>query len=134
MNIIGASCKHRYVPIKKEVTKVIESLKNDELSSGQSLNQEMSYRRTSDTRWESYYDILIRLIIMFFVIDIHEIFIEDGMDLEQRVETCILLDSMHSSNFASNLHMMRNISRITFMNYQNITMKRTRYCKCLGPS
>lgn len=50
LNIIGASCKHRYVPIKKEVTKVIESLKNEELSSGWSLNQEMSYRRTSDTR------------------------------------------------------------------------------------
>ena len=43
-NIVGASCKHRDILREKCSAEVIEALKNNEISTGRGLNQEMSLK------------------------------------------------------------------------------------------
>ena len=65
VNIIGASTKRCDILREKQVAKVFEALENNELSSGQGLNQETSLKRPGDTRWGSHYNTIIRIIFMF---------------------------------------------------------------------
>ncbi|XP_065630786.1 uncharacterized protein LOC136068063 [Quercus suber] len=79
-NIVGASCKRRDILREKRNAEVIEALKNNEISTGRGLNQEMSLKRPGDTRWSSHYGALVNLIHMFSsVIDVIETIIEDGV-------------------------------------------------------
>ncbi|KAF8403681.1 hypothetical protein HHK36_011785 [Tetracentron sinense] len=59
VNVVGASCKCRDILREKQVAKIIEVLKNAELSRRHGLNQETSLKRADDTRWGSHYDTLI---------------------------------------------------------------------------
>ena len=80
-NIVGASCKHRDILREKRNAKVIEALKNNEISTGRGLNQEMSLKRPRDTCWSSHYGAFVNLIHMFSsVIDVIETIIEDDLD------------------------------------------------------
>ena len=91
-NIVGASCKRSYILREKRSAKVIEALKNNEISTGRGLNQEMSLKRSGDTRWSSHYGVLVNLIHMFSsVIDVIETIIEDGLDSNQSAKANILI-------------------------------------------
>ncbi|XP_075670466.1 uncharacterized protein LOC142640283 [Castanea sativa] len=80
-NIVGASCKRHDIIREKRNAEVIEALKNNEISTGRGLNQEMSLKRPADTRWSSHYGALVNIIHMFSsVIDVIETIIEDGLD------------------------------------------------------
>ena len=62
----------------------------------------------------SHYVTLIRLILMFSsIVDVLEIFVEDGISLEQIGEAYGFLDSIQSFDFAFNLYLMKNILKIT---------------------
>ena len=122
-NIAGASCKRRDVLREKQLKKVVEALQVGELFTGSGLNQETSLQRTGDTRWGSHYVTLIYLILMFSsIVDVLKIVVKDGISLEQRGETCGLLNSVQSFNFAFNLHLMKNILGIT--NELSLTLQR----------
>ncbi|XP_075674805.1 uncharacterized protein LOC142643995 [Castanea sativa] len=70
-NIVGASCKCHDILRKKCNAEVIEALKNNEISNGHGLNQEMNLKKPGDTRWSSHYGALVNFIHMFsFVIDV----------------------------------------------------------------
>ena len=74
VNVVGASFKRRDILHEKHVAMVIESLSNDEFSSGQGLNQETILKRACNTRWGSHYGVLLRLINMFSsMVEVHEI-------------------------------------------------------------
>ncbi|KAF8389668.1 hypothetical protein HHK36_024187 [Tetracentron sinense] len=114
VNVVRASCKHHDILREKQVAKIIEALKNGELSSGHGLNQETSLKRVGDTRWGSHYDTLISLIIMFSsVTDVFEIVDKDCSKMEQRFEVCALLESTLTFEFAFFLHLMKIILGIT---------------------
>ena len=49
-NIVGASCKRRDILHEKRSVEVIEAQKNNEISTGRGLNQEMNLKRLGDTR------------------------------------------------------------------------------------
>jgi hypothetical protein len=59
VNIVGTSSKRRDIFREKQALKVIEAVKNGELSSGQGLNQETEIKRSCDTHWSSHYGTLI---------------------------------------------------------------------------
>ena len=59
-NIVGASCKRRDILREKRNAEVIEALKNNEISTGHGLNQEMSLKRPGDTVL-----IMVHLLILF---------------------------------------------------------------------
>lgn len=86
---------------------VIESLRNNELSSGQGLNQKTILKRACDTHWGSHYSSLLRLISM--ILSIFEIIREEGLNSKQRCETTNLLELMQSFSFVFGLHLMRAI-------------------------
>ncbi|KAL4625418.1 hypothetical protein ACB092_05G024200 [Castanea dentata] len=50
-NIVGASCKRHDILREKRNAEVIEALKNNEISIGRGLNQEISLKRPGNTRW-----------------------------------------------------------------------------------
>jgi hypothetical protein len=100
--------------VKNELLKVVEALKNNEISTGHCLNQEMNLKRPGETRWSSHYGVAISLITMFSsVIDTVEDIVEDGLNSEQRADTNILIQSLQTFDFAFNLHLMRNVLGIT---------------------
>ncbi|CAN6687026.1 unnamed protein product [Malus baccata var. baccata] len=87
VNIVVASSKRRDILREKHVHVVLEALENNELSSGQDLNQETTLKRASDTRWSSHYNCLISLAHMFSsTIEVLEIVRKNGTSSEQKFE------------------------------------------------
>ena len=85
VNIVGGSRKRQDLLREKQATRVVESVHNGELPSGQGLNQETSLKHSCDTRWSSHYNTLISLIDMFpSIIDVLDIITEDGATSEQK--------------------------------------------------
>ncbi|KAL4595008.1 hypothetical protein ACB092_12G060400 [Castanea dentata] len=113
-NIIGASCKCCDILREKHSAKVIEVLKNNDISTGRCLNQEMSLKRPGDTHWSFHYGELINLINMFSsVIDVIDTIIEDSLDYDQRAETDILIGLLQIFEFVFNLHLMKGVLGIS---------------------
>ena len=99
---------------KKGSAKVIEALKNNEISTGHGLNQEMSLKRPGDTCWSSHYGALINLIHMFSsVIDVIKTIIEDGLDSGQRAKANILIGLLQTFEFVFDLHLMKCVLGIS---------------------
>ncbi|KAL4600059.1 hypothetical protein ACB092_11G170800 [Castanea dentata] len=97
-NIVGASCKRHDILHEKCSAKVIEALKNNEISTIRGLNQEMSLKRPGDTCWSSHYGALVTLIHMFSsVID--------------SVEANILICLLQTFEFIFDLHLMKDASQ-----------------------
>ena len=68
---------------EKQVVKIKEALEKREIRIGRGLNQELSLKRSADTRWSSHYNTLINLILIYSeVIDVLEIVKEDGLNLD----------------------------------------------------
>jgi hypothetical protein len=78
------------------------------------LNQEMNLKRPGEMHWSSHYGAAISLITIFsFVIDTVEDIVEDSLNSEQRADANILIQSFQTFDFAFNLHLMKNVLRIT---------------------
>ncbi|KAL4611456.1 hypothetical protein ACB092_08G124600 [Castanea dentata] len=103
-NIVGASCKRHDILREKRNAEVIEALKNNEISTGRGLNQEMSLKRLGDTRWSSHYGALINIIHMFFFY---------GLDSDQRAEANILIGLLQTFEFVFDLHLMKGVLGIS---------------------
>ncbi|PIN17272.1 hypothetical protein CDL12_10074 [Handroanthus impetiginosus] len=113
-NVVGASFKRRDIFLRKHANVIPEGLESGEISSVRDLNQEITLKRSGDTRWGSHYSTLLRLVSMFSsVVEVLEIIEEDGMNNEQRDESHSLLRSMQSFKFIFNLHLMRKVLGIT---------------------
>ncbi|KAL4605598.1 hypothetical protein ACB092_09G041100 [Castanea dentata] len=113
-NIVGASCKRHDILHEKRNAEVIEALKNNDISTGRGLNQEMSLKRPGDTRWSSHYGALVNIIHMFSsVIDVIETIIEDGLDSDQRAEANILIGLLQTFEFVFDLHLMKGVLGIS---------------------
>ena len=97
------------------------------------MNQETNLKRSSDTRWESYYETILTLILMFpVVVDVLEIIEENGI-FDHKVEAQFIMRSILSFEFVFTLHLIKNILGIT--NELSIALekkKKSRYSKCYG--
>ena len=98
------------------------------------MNQETNLKRPSDTRWESYYETILNLILMFpVVVDVLEIIKENGIS-DHKVEAQFIMRSILSFEFVFTLHLIKNILGIT--NELSIALekkkKKSRYSKCYG--
>nr|XP_023879357.1 uncharacterized protein LOC111991783 [Quercus suber] len=95
VTIVGGSCKRRDALRDTQFAKIKEDLENGVRRSGQGLNQETNLKSPGDTRWGSYYGIVLNLILMFSaVVDVLEIIEEDGLS-DQKVKA----RSIKSNNF-----------------------------------
>jgi hypothetical protein len=76
-NVVSASCK-RQDKLRESQKKNLE----DDLATGSGLNQEMSLSRPGDTRWNSHYKTLDRLITLYpSVMEVLEYVEETGVNL-----------------------------------------------------
>ncbi|ESR54916.1 hypothetical protein CICLE_v10018973mg [Citrus x clementina] len=109
-NIVAASSKRYDILKEKHVVAVIEALKTGELKSGQGMNQEITLKRSGDTRWSSHYGTLISIITIFSsIIDVLEIIANDASNSEQRFEANSTLKFMQTFDFVFTLYLMKNI-------------------------
>ena len=77
------------------------------------MNQETNLKRHGNTRWGSYYETILNLILMFsVVVDVLEIIEEDGLS-DQKVEVRSIMMSILSFEFFFALNLMKNILGIT---------------------
>ena len=71
-------------------------------------------KRTSDTRWSSHYNSLIRLLTMFSAtIDLLEITVDEWPSSEKKFEANNLLGMIQSFDFIFTFHLMKAILQIT---------------------
>ncbi|XP_057746267.1 uncharacterized protein LOC130965525 [Arachis stenosperma] len=97
-----------------QMIKTIKALQSGEISSGRGLNQELTLKRAGDTRWDSHYRTMLRLISLFSsVVNVLEYVEEDGNNSEQRAEACHLLNGIQSFEYIFNLYLMKNILGVT---------------------
>ncbi|XP_059451114.1 uncharacterized protein LOC132181905 [Corylus avellana] len=108
------SCKRRDALREKRIAEVVEALRNNEISTGRGLNQEINLKRPRETRWSSHYGAIINRILMFSsVFEAIKDIVEDGLYSEQRIEANILIQSFQTFEFAFNLHLMKSVLGIT---------------------
>ena len=80
VTVVGGFYKRRDALRDAQFVKIKEDLENGVRRNGQGLNQETNLKRPSDTRWGSYYETILNLILMFFaVVDVLEIIEEDDL-------------------------------------------------------
>ncbi|XP_020424536.1 zinc finger MYM-type protein 1-like [Prunus persica] len=78
VNIIGASCKRRDALREQQQKDIMKTLEIDDLETGRRLNQETTLKRPCDTRWNSHYDTLLSINIMFHpVVKVLEWIVDD---------------------------------------------------------
>ena len=96
------------------------------------MNQETNLKRPGNTRWGSYYRIILNLILMFStVVDVLEIIEKDGF-FDQKDEARSIMRSILSFEFIFALHLMKNILGITNELSIALQKKKKRYSKCYG--
>ncbi|CAN6558095.1 unnamed protein product [Malus baccata var. baccata] len=114
VNVVGASSKRCDLLREKQSIAVIEALNSGEFTSGKGKNQETTLKRAGETRWGSHFGTLVSIMTMFSsILDVLEVIADDGVSSQQRCEANNLLDSMQSFDFVFNLHLMKDILRIT---------------------
>ncbi|XP_059627419.1 uncharacterized protein LOC132270245 [Cornus florida] len=113
VNVAGGSCKRCDILREQQIFIVADALDNGELLNGQGLNQNISLKRSSDSRWGSHYNTLISVITMFSAtVCVLELILMDG-SFEQKFEVSLLLQHIQSFKFIFSLHMMRVILGVT---------------------
>ena len=135
VTVVGGSCKRRDALRDAQFAKIKEDLENSVCRSGQGLNQETNLKRPGDTRWGSYYETILNLILMFSaVVDVLEIIEKDSLS-NQKVEARSFMRSILSFEFFFALHLMKNILGITnelSIALQKKKKKKSGYNKCYG--
>ena len=95
------------------------------------MNQETNLKRPGDTCWGLYYETILNLILIFFiVVDVLEITKDDLSD--QKVEARSIMRSILSFEFVFALHLMKNILGVTNKLSIALPKKKSRYSKCYG--
>ena len=114
VNVVGASCKHKYLLREKQAEKILEAIDIGKTETGKGLNQEYTLQRATDTRWGSHYVTLLNISILFSsIIEVLEYVVEDCGSSEQKAEAVILLDWTQSFDFVFALILMKSILGIT---------------------
>ncbi|CAN1254767.1 Zinc finger MYM-type protein 1 [Linum perenne] len=104
-NLVGASCKRRDI--------VRETQADGEIETGRGLNQEISLKRPSDTRWGSHFATIVNLELMFSsLIEVLDVIQYDG-DSVTKGEAIDMLQKLETFNFVLILKLMIEILSIT---------------------
>ncbi|XP_035842138.1 uncharacterized protein LOC118488846 [Helianthus annuus] len=86
----------------------------DVLCTGSGLNQEMTLSRPGDTRWNSHYKTLSRLITLYLsIMEVLGCIVETGQTLPCSRQADGLLEDMKKYDFVFYIHLMEHILNIT---------------------
>ncbi|XP_071713304.1 uncharacterized protein [Rutidosis leptorrhynchoides] len=114
MNVVCASCKRKDILLDTEKKRVEEEIGSGRIETGKGLNQEVSLIRLGDTRWNSHYKTLVRLVDMFpSIIKVLEFVKEEGSNGSNQNQAHGLLKYLKSFDFVFYLHLMLHILGLT---------------------
>ncbi|QHO01852.1 Zinc finger MYM-type protein [Arachis hypogaea] len=124
VNIVSASCKrHNQLQEDQEIENA-KLIANDELKTGQGVNQMGTLQRAGDTRWSSHFHSVCSLIRMFAATQtVLNNIIDDGTTSAQRGEAYGVNKVLSSFEFIFSLHLMKKIMGITNILCQALQQK-----------
>ncbi|CAN1254761.1 Zinc finger MYM-type protein 1 [Linum perenne] len=108
-NLVGASCKRRDIVRETQAEKVADAIYCGEIETGRGLNQEISLKRPSDTRWGSHFATIVNLELMFSslieVLDVIQLMIEilsitNDLSISLQKKDQDIVNAMHLVNVA----------------------------------
>ncbi|XP_031503841.1 uncharacterized protein LOC116266669 [Nymphaea colorata] len=111
-NFFSTSCKRSELIREAECMRIAEALELSELQTGRGLNQEMSLKRPSDTRWSSHYDASVNLVNMYPSVIKALDFIAKNIS-KGKWEALELIRSLRNFEFIFGLHLMYKVLGIT---------------------
>ncbi|KAB2617242.1 zinc finger MYM-type protein 1-like [Pyrus ussuriensis x Pyrus communis] len=113
VNLVGSLCKRRDAFREKQQEQIQKALDLGNLEMGKGLNQESSLMRPCDTRWNSHYGTIVRIIVMFeAVMEVVE-WIKSDRNQDNLGEATRLFKDIQTFDFAFHLFLMRLILGIT---------------------
>ncbi|GJY49216.1 zinc finger MYM-type protein 1-like protein [Tanacetum coccineum] len=113
-NVVCTSCKRKDILIDSEKERVEKAIGNGEVETGRGKNQELSLIRAGDTRWNSHYKTILRLIdLLPSVIKVLEFVENEGNDGSRQNQASGILVYFESFDFVFYLHMMKYILGLT---------------------
>ncbi|XP_010434792.1 PREDICTED: zinc finger MYM-type protein 1-like [Camelina sativa] len=119
VNVVGASCKRKDMIRESYRKKIEEGINNGEINIGTGLNQEVSLNRPGNTRWNSHYNTLLRLIELFScIVEVLEYIEIEGVEDLKRRQAFGLLKYFQSFDFVFYLQMMIYLLGLT----ENLSM------------
>ncbi|XP_022030925.1 zinc finger MYM-type protein 1-like [Helianthus annuus] len=114
MNIVCSSCKRTDILRYNEKERVEKEIGSGILETGSGLNQELSFIRPGDTRWNSHYKTLIRLVDMFpSIIRVLEYVKKECNNPSTQNQAFKMIGFLSSFEFAFYLHLMLHILGLT---------------------
>ncbi|XP_071708766.1 uncharacterized protein [Rutidosis leptorrhynchoides] len=114
MNIVCASCKRKDILLDIQKERVEKEIGSGIIETGRGLNQELSLIRPGDTRWNSHYKTLLRVVDMFpSIIKVLEYVKEEGTKCSSQNQAHGLLKYLNSFDFVFYLHLMLRILGFT---------------------
>lgn len=114
MNVVGGSCKRKDMLRESYREEIEKAISDGELNTGKGLNQEISLKRPANTRWNSHYMTLLRLVELFSsIIKVLEYVQNEGVEDSKRRQAHGLLSYFQSFEFVFNLHMMIHLLGLT---------------------
>ncbi|KAK9079615.1 hypothetical protein SSX86_001288 [Deinandra increscens subsp. villosa] len=108
MNVVCSSCKRSTILREEEKEKVEKEIGSGILETGTGLNQELSFIRPGDTRWNSHYKTLTRLVDMFKSINKVLEYVRDecNNNTSSQNQAISMLNFLSSFEFVFYLHLM----------------------------
>ncbi|GKC63477.1 zinc finger MYM-type protein 1-like protein [Tanacetum coccineum] len=113
-NVVCASCKRKDILIECEKVRVEKVIGNCEVKTGSGKNQELSLTRAGDTRWNSHYKTILRLMDMLpSLIKVLEFVENEGNNGSTQNQASGILVYFESFDFVFYLHLMKYIMGLT---------------------
>ncbi|XP_076940872.1 uncharacterized protein LOC143610220 [Bidens hawaiensis] len=107
MNMVSVSCKRTDILRENEKERVEKEIGSGILETGIGLNQELSFIRPGDTRWNSHYKRLLRLVDMFpSIMRVVEHVKEECTNPSTQNQAINMLGFLSSFEFVFYLHLM----------------------------
>ncbi|XP_058217411.1 uncharacterized protein LOC131328486 [Rhododendron vialii] len=123
VTVVGCPCKRHDALQNAQVANLQKASDNGDLKSGRGLNQVTTLKRAGDTRWGSYYNTLLNLIVMFkSAIEVLGMISADDPSTDHKAQARSIKKSMLSFEFAFSLHLVKNVMGIT--NELSITLQK----------
>ncbi|XP_024990595.1 zinc finger MYM-type protein 1-like [Cynara cardunculus var. scolymus] len=114
VTVVKSSCKRKDMLRESHKERIQEEIGNNEIETGKRLNQEISFVRAGDTRWNSHLKTIVSLIVLFpEVIQVLEYVEDDGDNGAIRLQTRGLLSYLKAFEFVFYMHLISTILGLT---------------------
>ncbi|XP_021728312.1 uncharacterized protein LOC110695383 [Chenopodium quinoa] len=124
LNFVGGSPKRKEFLREKQKKRVVEALSLGELETGTGLNQELSLKRPSDTRWGSHFKTILNVLELYQpILESLDEIANSSIDKDGQNKACVITKLLMTFDFVFVAHLMVSIFAIT--NGLNLALQRS---------